>query len=71
MWTRIRLLLQDQSDLDLHCLKRLKHLSRLQRQTTFIEIDALVANVISLRLISLRQVCPYISPRQRTPNVHF
>ena len=38
MWTRIMLLLQDQSDLGLHCLKRLKHLSRLQRQTTFIEI---------------------------------
>ena len=39
MWTQIRLL-QDQSDLGLHCLIKihLKHFSRLQLQTTFVTL---------------------------------
>ena len=40
MWTQIRLLLQEQSDLGLHCVtKRLqKHLGRLQKQVTLVVI---------------------------------
>ena len=42
MWTQIRLLLMEQSDLDLHCLLKrlLKHFSRQQKQMTFVVIGA-------------------------------
>ena len=43
MWTQIRLLLQEQSDLILHCLLEmlLKHFSRRQKQTNIVVIGAL------------------------------
>ena len=42
MWTQIRLLLQEQSDLGLHCMQKriLNHFSRRQKQTTFVVIGA-------------------------------
>ena len=47
MWTQIRLLLQEQFDLDQHCLLKrlLKHFSRRQKQTTFVVIGDLGVNV--------------------------
>ena len=43
MWIQIRLLLQEQSDLDLHCLSKrlLNDFSRRQKRTTFVMIGAL------------------------------
>ena len=43
MWNQIRLLLQEQSELGLHCLTKrlLKLFSRLQKQTTFVVMGAL------------------------------
>ena len=43
MLTQIRLLLEEQSDLDLHCLNKrlLKQLGRQQKQTSFVVIGIL------------------------------
>ena len=43
MWTKIRLLLQEQSDLGLHCLleRLLKHFNRQQKQMIFVVIGVL------------------------------
>ena len=43
MWTQVRLLLLEQSDLSLHCLleRLLKHFSRRQKLMNFIVIGAL------------------------------
>ena len=43
MWTQIRLLLQEQSDLGLHCLfeRLLTHFGRRQRQTNIVVIGDL------------------------------
>ena len=47
MYTLIRLLLQEQSDIGLHCLSKrlLKYFNRRQKQTTFVVIGALRVNM--------------------------
>ena len=46
MWTQIRLLILEQSDLSLHCLleRLLKYFSRRQKQSNFVVIGALRVN---------------------------
>ena len=46
MWTQIRLLIQEQSDLCLHCLnmKLQKHLGRQQKQTKIFVVGTLRVN---------------------------
>ena len=48
MWTQIKMLIQEQFDMGLHCLTKrlLKHLGGQQKQTTFVVIGALRVNKI-------------------------
>ena len=68
MWIQIRMLLQEQSDLGLHCLlERLpKHFSRRHKQTTFVVIGVLRVNdrihtIIDERVPSARQKYPWMN----------
>ena len=62
MWTQIRLLVLERSDLSLHCLleRLLKHFSRRQKQSNFVVIGALRVNRAKelIRRRHIRLVCP-------------
>ena len=63
MWTQIRLLLQEQSNLGPHCLTKrlLKQFSRRQKQTTFV--------VIGVQRVNPIQTTPHeINPNQTAPS---